>query len=191
MSQTILNELLEGNKRFASESNEFPRIDKKRRHEGLNGQNPKAIIIGCADSRIPPELLFDQGLGDLFVIRVAGNIIDDAIIGSVEYAVAHLETPLIMVLSHTYCGAVDAAIKHTSNQVPGKIGSLIDAIKPAVERASLLEGDLLDNAAKENAKLVVENLNIQGEIISDAIKNNKLKALAAYYDINTGLVEIL
>lgn len=191
MGQTILKELLEGNKRFACESSEFPRLDKARRHEGLNGQSPKAIVIGCADSRIPPEFIFDQGLGDLFVIRVAGNIIDDAIVGSIEYAVDHLKTSLIVVLSHTNCGAVGAAIDHTPEEVPGKIGSLISAIKPAVERARGLDGDFLDNATRENAKLVVENIGKQGEIITDAISQNKLDVVAAYYDIESGLVEIL
>lgn len=191
MGQVVLNELLEGNKRFANEACEFPRLDENRRLEGLNGQSPKAIIIGCADSRIPPEFIFDQGLGDLFVIRVAGNIIDDAIVGSIEYAVDHLKTPLIMVLSHTNCGAVGAAIDHTPEEAPGKIGSLIEAIKPAVERARKLEGDLLDNSAKENAKYVVEKLKEQGEIITSAIKNNNLDVVAAYYNIESGLVEIL
>ena len=191
MKQTVLNELLEGNKRFANETNEFPRVNKSSRLEGINGQNPKAIIIGCADSRIPPEYIFDQGIGDLFVLRVAGNIIDDAIVGSIEYAVDHLNTPLLIVLSHTDCGAVSAAIKYTAEEAPGKIGTLIKAIKPAIERAKKLDGDLLDNAARENAKLVVEELKEQGEIITAAIKEKKFEVVAAYYDLESGLVEIL
>ncbi len=189
--QNILNELLEGNQRFVDETSEFPRLDKKRRLEGLNGQNPKAIIIGCADSRVPPELIFDQGLGDLFVLRVAGNIVDDAIIGSIEYAVAHLETPVLMVLSHTNCGAVGAAISTPVNEAPGHIGSLVEAIQPAIENVRGLEGDFQDNATKENARLVAASLKIQGDIIKGAYDNKKLEIVAAYYDLETGLVSII
>lgn len=187
----ILNELLEGNKRFVNEENEFPRLDKKRRLEGLNGQSPKAIIIGCADSRVPPEFIFDQGLGDLFVLRVAGNIVDDAIVGSIEYAVDHLKTSLIMVLSHTNCGAVGAAVDLEAKDAPGSIGSLITAIKPAVINVMNLEGDLQDNATKENARLVAKSLETNGDIIREAVEKNNLNIVAAYYDIESGLVEIL
>lgn len=191
MSQNILNELLEGNNRFANEANEFPRLDKNRRLEGLNGQSPKAIIIGCADSRVPPELIFDQGLGDLFVLRVAGNIVDEAIIGSVEYAVAHLETPLLMVLSHTNCGAVGAAISTSVEEAPGSIGSLVEAIQPAVEKVRGMEGDFQDNATKENARLVAESLKSEGTIIKNAFEGKKLEIVSAYYDLETGLVTVL
>lgn len=187
----VLKELLDGNQNFASEACEFPRLDKERRLEGLNGQKPKAIIIGCADSRVPPELIFDQGLGDLFVLRVAGNIVDDAIIGSIEYAVAHLETPLLMVLSHTNCGAVGAAIDTPKEEAPGSIGSLIDAIQPAIENVRGQEGDFQDNATKENARLVAESLKNEGEIIKNAYNNQKLEIVAAYYDIKTGIVSVL
>lgn len=189
--QNILNELLEGNKRFVNEKSEFKGLGKERRLEGLNGQSPKAIIIGCADSRVPPELIFDQGLGDLFVLRVAGNIVDDAIIGSIEYAVANLQTPLIMILSHTKCGAIGAAIMSNPDQVPGKIGSLIDAIQPAIDRVRYQSGDLQDNATKENARLIAERLKSQGEIIKDAYQKGEVEILAAYYDIESGIVSKL
>ena len=188
---SVLKDLLEGNQRFVSGTNEFPRIDRERRLEGLNGQKPKAIVIGCADSRVPPEYILDQGIGDLFVLRVAGNIVDDAIIGSIEYAVDNLETPLLMVLSHTNCGAVGAAIHTSVEDAPGSISSLIEAIKPAVEKVKDLEGDLQDNATKENARLVAESLKRQGQIISQAYVNNKLEIVAAYYDIETGIVTVL
>lgn len=187
----VLRQLLDGNQNFVSEACEFPRLERERRLEGLNGQNPKAIVIGCADSRVPPELIFDQGLGDLFVLRVAGNIVDDAIIGSVEYAVAHLETPLLMVLSHTNCGAIGAAISTPASQAPGHVGSLIEAIQPAIENVRGLEGDFQDNATKENARLVAESLKGQGEIIKNAYNNEKLEIVAAYYDLETGIVSIL
>lgn len=188
---SVLKELLEGNQNFVKEENEFPRLDKARRLEGLNGQNPKAIIIGCADSRVPPELIFDQGLGDLFVLRVAGNIVDDAIIGSIEYAVDHLKTPLVMVLSHTNCGAVGAAISTPASDAPGSIGSLVEAIAPAVENVRGMAGDLQDNATKENARLVAESLKTEGEIIKEAYNGKQLEIVAAYYDLETGLVSII
>lgn len=187
----ILNELLEGNKRFANSKCEFSGINEKRRIEGVSGQNPKAIVIACADSRISPEFIFDQGIGDLFVIRVAGNIIDDAIVGSIEYAVDHLETPLLIVMAHQNCGAVGAAIQLEIKDAPGKIGSLIEAIKPAIERAKQSKGDLHTNASKENAKLVVEQIKREGDIITGAIAKNKLDVVATYYNIETGLIEIL
>ncbi len=189
--QSILNELLIGNKRFASESNNFQNLSKKRRLEGLDGQNPKAIIIGCSDSRIVPEYIFDQGLGDLFVIRVAGNVVDNNVMASIEYAVSQLSTPLIIVLSHSNCGAVESAIELDEKKAPGQIGSLIKSIKPAIEKAKVLDGNLLDNSSKENSKLILENLSHDSEILLDAINNNKLLAIAAHYDIKTGLVEIL
>jgi len=191
MSQNVLEELLEGNRRFADETNEFPRLDKNRRLEGLNGQNPKAIIIGCADSRVPPELVFDQGLGDLFVLRVAGNIVDEALIGSIEYAVDHLKTPLIMVLSHTNCGAVGAAISTSVEDAPGSIGSLVEAIQPAIENVRGQAGDFQDNATKENARLVAESLKSEGTIIKKAFESNKLEIVSAYYDIESGIVSVL
>jgi len=191
MSQNVLEELLKGNRRFADETNEFPRLDKNRRLEGLNGQNPKAIIIGCADSRVPPELVFDQGLGDLFVLRVAGNIVDEALIGSIEYAVDHLKTPLIMVLSHTNCGAVGAAISTSVEDAPGSIGSLVEAIQPAIENVRGQAGDFQDNATKENARLVAESLKSEGTIIKKAFESNKLEIVSAYYDIESGIVSVL
>ncbi len=139
--EKALELLIEGNQRFASGNPAYPNQGAERRLEGLNGQSPFAVIIGCADSRIPPEILMDQGIGDLFVIRVAGNIIDDAILGSVEYAVAHLGSPLVMVLGHNLCGAVQAAID--GGEAPGHIGALVEAIQPAVDAIKADEADLL------------------------------------------------
>ncbi|MCH4890734.1 carbonic anhydrase [Acidaminobacter sp. JC074] len=188
---SVLKELLEGNERFVTGSNEFPRLNRERRLEGLYGQSPKAIVVGCADSRVPPEHIFDQGLGDLFVLRVAGNILDEAVIGSIEYAVDNLETPLLMVLSHTNCGAVGAAIDMPVEEAAGSLKYLIEYIKPAVEKVKGMSGDFQDNVTKENARLVVENLKNQGQIISKAYQNKKLKIVAAYYDLETGLVSTL
>jgi carbonic anhydrase len=152
------------------------------------GQHPFAVILGCADSRVPPEIIFDQGLGDLFVIRVAGNIVDDAILGSIEYAVKELSTSLVLVLGHERCGAVAATIKHA--EVLGHISTLLNAIQPAVEIAKNEPGDLLDNAVRANIKLVVDQLKSSFPV-SDLVKQDKLKIMGAQYNLDCGTVEII
>ncbi len=119
MSQVILNELLKGNRRFMQGNNIYPRINTIRMEELLNGQQPKSVIIGCADSRVPPEIIFDQGLGDLFVLRVAGNIMSNAILESIYYAIEYLQVSLILILGHSNCGAVQAIIDndHTESHL--------------------------------------------------------------------------
>jgi carbonic anhydrase len=130
-----LTRLKEGNRRFIDSQATHPRGDGTRRQELVSGQRPFSIILGCADSRVAPELVFDEGLGDLFVIRVAGNIADDVVLGSIEYAVAHLGVNLVVVLGHQSCGAVNAAVENVDVKGPATqthIDSLIDAIRPAV-----------------------------------------------------------
>jgi carbonic anhydrase len=130
--------------------------------------------LGCADSRVPPEIIFDQGLGDLFVIRVAGNIIDDAILGSIEYAVEELRTSLVLVLGHEGCGAVAATIKHAA--VIGHISTLLNAIQPAVDKAKNEPGNLLDNAVRANIKLVVDQLTFSFPV-AELVKSNTILAV--------------
>jgi carbonic anhydrase len=161
----------------------------ERRLELRAGQNPFAVILGCADSRVPPGVIFDQGLGDLFVIRVAGNVLDDMILGSMEYAEIHLNTPLIMVLGHSSCGAVEATVK--GGQPEGHIFSLTSAIQPAVDQAREQSGDLLDNAVKANARMVAENLMTAGAHFTELVEAGRLLIVAAYYDLETGIVEVL
>lgn len=145
--------------------------------------------MSCSDSRVPPEIIFDQGLGDLFVIRLAGNILDDAALGSLEYAVEHLGVKYIMVLGHERCGAVDAAVK--GGEIPGHIGSLVEAIQPAVEKVKNLPGDLLDNAVRANVTLVVQQLKSSGPIIEELVKKGALTIAGARYDLDDGEVKIL
>lgn len=152
------------------------------------GQHPFAIVLGCADSRVPPEIIFDQGLGDLFVIRVAGNIVDDAILGSIEYAVEELGTPLVLVLGHEGCGAVAATIKH--GEILGHISTLLNAIQPAVDTAKTESGDLLDNAVRANIKLVVDQLK-SSLPVADFVKHDKLKVVGAQYNLKCGTVEMI
>ena len=184
-----LQRLLEGNRRYVGSRQTHPNQEPDRRLALRAGQHPFAVILGCADSRVPPEVIFDQGLGDLFVIRVAGNVLDDMILGSMEYAEIHLNTPLIMVLGHSRCGAVEATVE--GGQMEGHISSLTSAIQPAVDRAKDRPGSLVNNAVKANAKMVAENLKTSGAHFTELVSAGRLLIVAAYYDLETGVVEIL
>ncbi|MBW2208499.1 MAG: carbonic anhydrase [Deltaproteobacteria bacterium] len=184
-----LQRLLDGNRRYVGSRQTHPDQEPDRRLALRAGQHPFAVILGCADSRVPPEVIFDQGLGDLFVIRVAGNVLDDMILGSMEYAEIHLNTPLIMVLGHSQCGAVEATVE--GGQMEGHISSLTSAIQPAVDRAKDRPGSLVNNAVKANAKMVAENLKTSGAHFTELVSAGRLLILAAYYDLETGIVEIL
>lgn len=184
-----LHELINGNARYVTSKLIHPRQTADRRSEVASGQNPFAIILGCADSRVSPEVIFDQGLGDLFVIRVAGNIIDDAILGSIEYAAEHFHTPLIVVLGHSNCGAVGATV--AGGELEGHLPSLTKAIQPAVELAKTQDGDLLDNSVKANAKIVTEQLKTSQPILSKLVNAGKLEVVAARYDLDSGQVDFL
>jgi carbonic anhydrase len=162
----------------------------KRRTELAKSQHPFAIIVSCSDSRVPPEIVFDQGLGDLFIFRVAGNVIDDHGLGSIEYAVDHLNVRLIVVLGHQSCGAVKAA-KETiaaKGKAPGHIQSLVTAIKPAVE--STVNGDL-DATIKANVKHVVDALRSSTPILKAKIDSGEVQVIGGYYSLDTGAVTFL
>jgi carbonic anhydrase len=162
----------------------------KRRAELTKSQHPFAIIVSCSDSRVPPEIVFDQGLGDLFVLRVAGNVINDESLGSIEYAVDHLVVRLIVVLGHQRCGAVKAA-KETiaaKGKAPGHIESLVTAIKPAVE--STTNGDL-DATIKANVKHVVDALRSSTPILKAKVDSGDVQVIGGYYSLDTGAVTFL
>jgi len=184
-----LQQLLDGNKRFIAAGQDHPHQDMQRRNELKSGQAPFAAVLACADSRVSPEIVFDQGLGDLFVVRVAGNIINDQNIGSLEYAAAHLNTPLIMVMSHTSCGAVNAVA--SGAELEGHIASLAAAIVPAVEKAKGLDGDLADNAAKESARMTARQLSESQPVLAELVKGGNLKVVPAIYDLDSGEVALL
>ncbi|MBD2335405.1 carbonic anhydrase [Calothrix sp. FACHB-156] len=183
-----LKELLDGNNRFVKAKKRYPNQSLKRLQEVAKGQKPFASILGCADSRVPSELVFDQGLGDLFVCRVAGNIAPPEEIGSLEFGSLVLGAKVIMVLGHERCGAVDATIKGAS--VPGQIGSLLEAIKPGVEKAKGQPGDPLENACKANILVQVEKLKAS-PVLAGLIKEEKLKIVGGYYDLDTGKVSLV
>ncbi|MEW6386924.1 MAG: carbonic anhydrase [Thermodesulfobacteriota bacterium] len=181
--------LKDGNKRFVAAQFDNAKKSDVRRTEVAKGQKPFAIIVGCSDSRVPPGAVFDQGLGDLFVIRLAGNIVDDAALGSIEYAVEHLGAPLIVVLGHQRCGAVEAAVQ--GGKLPGHLPAVVNAIKPAVAKAKGRPGNLLDNAIRANVALVVAKLQSSAPILATAVREGKVKVVGAYYDLDTGKVSFL
>ena len=184
-----LSRLLAGNHRYVTGTVAHPNQTAGRRRTVASSQHPFAIILGCSDSRVPPEVVFDQGLGDLFVIRVAGNIADPAALGSIEYAAEHLGVGLVVVLGHSRCGAVDAAVK--GGEAPGHIPVLVDAIMPAVEKTREQPGDRLDNAVKANALLVAEQLRTSDPVLSHLVHDGKLRVVAARYDLESGKVDVL
>ncbi|MCB9497775.1 MAG: carbonic anhydrase [Fibrobacteria bacterium] len=188
-----LARLLEGNRRFVANKSFHPNETPEAREKLAKGQNPFAVILGCADSRVPPEVVFDFGLGDLFVIRVAGNIVEDAGVGSIEYAIDHLGTPLIVVLGHERCGAVSATIQtlDEGGEAPGQIAELVRKIKPAVEAVTKVPGDRVDNAVRENARRMAAEIAGLEPILKEKVDAGKLKVVAARYDLDSGVVEIL
>jgi carbonic anhydrase len=187
-----LQRLMAGNERYAANKSINLNENEKRRVELAQGQNPFATIFSCVDSRVPPELLFDRGLGDLFVARTAGHVLDNAVLGSLEYGVAELKIPLLMVLGHEKCGAVKATIEAVENNVQGEaeINTLVEGIRPAVEKAHSEAGDLLDNTVRANVELTVERLK-HSAILEEAVHNGTLKIVGARYDLDSGMVEII
>ena len=183
-----LQELLDGNDRFVKRKRKNPNQTYSRLVEVAKGQKPFASILGCADSRVPSEIVFDQGLGDLFVCRVAGNIATPEEIGSLEFGSLILGSKVIMVVGHERCGAVSAALK--GGEVPGQIGSLLEAIKPSVESSKGQSGDKLENACKANILAQVKKLE-SSPVLSKLIGEEKLKIAGAYYDLDTGKISIV
>jgi carbonic anhydrase len=183
-----LKQLMDGNKRFVDKKRQSPNQNLARLTEVAKSQKPFAAILGCADSRFPSEIIFDRGLGDLFVCRVAGNVATPEEIGSLEFGTLVLGAKVLVVIGHKRCGAVDATIKGA--QVPGQIGSLLDAIKPAVESSKNTAGDRLENASKANVVLQTNRLKAS-PVISKLIAENKLKVVGGYYDLDTGAVNIM
>jgi carbonic anhydrase len=185
-----ISKLKEGNGRYTSGSLQHPGQTTERRTELAKTQHPFAAILCCSDSRVPPEVVFDQGLGDLFIVRVAGNVINDEGLGSLEYTVDHLGTRLILVLGHQRCGAVDAARETIAakGKAPGHIQSLVTAIKPAVEATAKED---LDATIKANVKHVVDSVRSSAPILKAAIDSGKIQVIGGYYSLDTGAVTFL
>jgi len=186
-----LKRLMEGNVRFVSDKTIDPNQSTSRRAELAKGQKPFATILSCVDSRVPPEIVFDRGLGDLFVIRTAGQVVDKAVLGSIEFGAEELGIPLIVVMGHEKCGAVKATIEilEKGAKAPGSIDYLVEGITPAVKAVKGKSGDMLDNAVQANVDVSVAALK-KSKILAHLIEEGKVKIVGARYDLDSGKVEV-
>ena len=192
----VLKLMLAGNQRFASGASTHPRRTPADFKPLAAGQSPIACIVACSDSRVTPEILFDLGIGELFVVRVAGNYVDGAgptVKGSIEYAVAELGVSLIMILGHSQCGAIKAAIQHLhdNDALPGAINDLVNAIKPAVAASEHMPGDKLENAIRANVSRGVDRLNGLAPVVAPAVASGKIKVVGGVYDLATGKIAMV
>lgn len=183
-----LQKLLEGNHRFVEHQPQYPDQSATRLQEVAQAQHPFATILTCADSRVPVEILFDQGVGDIFDIRIAGNIATPEARGSIEYAVTLLGSPLLMVLGHERCGAVTAAVQN--EVLLGDISTFVNAIKPAVARVKNQLGDPVENAVVANVQYQIERLK-RSRLLTESLQSGKLKIVGGRYDLDTGKVSII
>ena len=181
--EEALKQLLEGNQRFIENKRKSPNQTMTRVQEVAKGQAPFAAILSCADSRVPAEIIFDRGFGDLFVVRNAGNIATPEEIGSLEFGTLVLGAKVLMVIGHQSCGAVKATI--AGNAVPGQIASILDAIKPAIKPNQTLEESTI-----ANVKLGISRLQAS-PVISQLIKDGKLKIAGGYYNLETGMIKVV
>ncbi|MFO0828611.1 MAG: carbonic anhydrase [Phycisphaerales bacterium] len=188
-ADVAMQRLMDGNKRFVSGHPLNADRDPARRSELAAGQHPFAIVLTCSDSRVPPELVFDQGLGSIFVVRVAGNTADDVAIGSIEYAVEHLGARLIVVLGHEKCGAVAAAVK--GGELPGHLPAVVADIRPLVAQAKADPGDPVHNCVWLNAAHVAAQLRASGPILSEFVEHHGVEVQGAVYDLDSGVVRLV
>ena len=179
-----------GNLRFVSGHLQHPHQDPDSRSALAGGQLPFALILGCSDSRVGPELVYDQGLGDLFVVRVAGNVVNDENLGSIEYAVEHLHVPLIVVLGHRRCGAIAAAREVVTSHAhaEGHLQSLVDALRPAVEATP---GQDAESTCQANVREVVAALRASEPVLASRVRSGAVAVIGAYYDLETGAISVL
>jgi carbonic anhydrase len=188
---TALRRLMEGNARYLGGRLEHGEQLAEQRSACAQEQHPFAAILGCSDARVPPQLVFDQGPGALFTIRVAGNVATDAVTGSIEYAVEKLGVPVVLVLGHSRCGAVSACLHGGVESTGGHLGVVLQAILPAVVRARQAEGEPLDNAIRFNVQHVVEQLQMLEPVLAPRVRRGELEIVGGLYDVDTGAVELL
>lgn len=188
-STTALNKLIDGNQRYVNSTTVCHDDWSVKRMAQVKGQAPFAVIVTCSDSRVPPEIIFDQALGDLFVIRVAGNVVDDFAIGSIEYGVTVLGADTILVLGHSNCGAVDGALQGLT--FDNHIQEVLNAIQPAVETVKGTSGNILEKAIKANVRHVENKLKNSQPVLNKLFEQRKLNIYGAYYDLSSGKVEFL
>jgi len=199
-----LQKLMDGNKRYVENQMTSGKQSGAAARAALaNSQKPYAIILSCSDSRVPPEIIFDKGLGELFIVRVAGNIPDPIILGSIEYAAEHIGTPLIMVLGHERCGAVTATV-NAKGKPEGNIGAIVKAIAPAVKAGAkecdackgvknckeTKNAELVECATNANMKMVAANLTKKSKVLKHLVEQGKIKIVTAKYDLDDGVVTL-
>jgi len=182
----VLRELKAGNEHHVAKQYQHPHQTTERQRELASGQSPHAIILSCADSRVAPEIILDQGLGDLFDVRVAGNVAGVAELASIEYAVEHLHTPLLVVMGHQKCGSVTSAAEPGTPE--GHLPSLIAMIQPAVAKAKGQPGDLIENAVRVNVENVVRRIRTSKPLLADFVAHGQLTVVGAVYSLDTGKV---
>ena len=185
----VIRELKAGNEHHVTKHYQHPHQTVARQRELTTSQAPHAAILSCADSRVAPEIVFDQGLGDLFDVRVAGNIAGESEIASIEYAAEHLKVPLLVVMGHQRCGAVTAALD--AGEAHGNVLMLLEAIRPAVEKARGLPGDLVDNSVRLNVENVVNQLRASKPILAELINRQQLRIVGTVYSLDTGRIDWL
>lgn len=181
-----LKQLVEGNARYMQEKLLHPNRSKEARLCSADGQNPFAIILGCADSRVSPEIIFDQGIGDLFVVRVAGNVVGPVELDSIEYSALYLKSSIIMVLGHENCGAIQALINGQSQDIE----TIASMITPSLERARTQKGSLIENTVKDNVHSVVEQLK-NSPVLAKLIQAKKIDVVGGYYEFQSGGVQLV
>jgi len=186
-----LRQLLAGNQAFVAAGASCPRQTPARRTEVAAAQHPFAVIVGCADSRVPPEAIFGQGIGDLFVARVAGNVVDDALLGSIEYAVTHFGVPLVVVLGHERCGAVEAAL--ADGTPPGHVDVVVRKIRSAIGTGhkAAAAADAVEHAVRANIAASVRDIVTSAPVLAPLVKSGRVKVVGARYDLDTGAIELL
>jgi carbonic anhydrase len=188
-ADAALAELKTGNAHHVAKKYQRPHQTAARQHALESSQSPHCAILACADSRVPPEIIFDEGLGDIFDVRVAGNVAGDDETASLEYAAEHLHVPLVVAMGHSHCGAVSAALE--GGTLPGKLPNLMAALRPAVNQSEHEAGDRLDNAVRDNVVHVVEQLRAAKPVLSDLVATGKLRIVGAVYSLETGKVNWL
>lgn len=184
-----LERLLEGNRRYVAMHQLRPRQSTTDRQQLVDGQNPFAAILSCSDSRVPSELIFDQGLGDLFIVRTAGHTVNGLVLASLEYAVYALRVPLIMVVGHQHCGAVSAVMQ--GQALPGHMAQLAENLWPALRRIDRSADDGVEQATCANARHTAASLGASSSVLCEALDNNQVRIIPAYYSLETGSVDLL
>lgn len=188
-AKQALERLLVGNRRYSAMRQLHPRQTDNHRQTLVEGQHPFAAILSCSDSRVPAELIFDQGLGDLFIVRTAGHSVNELVLASLEYAVFALQVPLLLVLGHAQCGAIMSVMQPQS--LPGHLPQLMDHLRPALNSIDVTAQDALHQAICANSKYTAAYIAQHSQVLADALTTGRVEIVPAYYDLSTGRVDLL